>query len=253
MRRQPRPAGGSGRHRRPAGGEIASGGGGVGYSDPPLAPYETVREYARQRLREANEADAVAQRCEAWYLALAQAARCGLAGPNQASWLATLDSERANLAEAIRSALVHRPADAAGLAGRIWRFWILKGHLREGRRSLEAVLTTPAADGDRLLTLLGGVAIQLRTASGAPAKARVDEAVRLATTLDDPALLGEATHLAGLVFLMAGEYQRGLHCWRPPSTPPTRPSAPWLPPQLARRSDWASGRSAIPGRGAAGG
>ena len=175
-----------------------------------LRLYETVRVYARQRLREANEADLVAQRCEAWYLALAQAARCGLAGPDQASWLAALESERANLAEAIRSALVYRPADAAGLAGRIWRFWILKGHLREGRRSLEAVLAAPASDDDRLLTLLGGAAIQFRTASVAPAKARVDEAVRLATALGDPALLGEAAHLAGLLFLMAGEYRRAV-------------------------------------------
>ena len=44
------PAGGSGRHRRPAGGEIASGVGGVGSQTRRLRLYETVRVYARQRL-----------------------------------------------------------------------------------------------------------------------------------------------------------------------------------------------------------
>jgi predicted ATPase/DNA-binding SARP family transcriptional activator len=172
--------------------------------------YESVREYARRRLRQADETDSVAQRCEAWYLALAEAARGGLAGPTQASWLANLEAERGNLAEAIRSALALRPADAAWLAGQLWRFWILKGHLREGRRSLEAVLAAPLADAERLLLLVGAAAIELRTASAGPAKARADEAVRLATTIDDPALLAEAAHLAGLLSLSAGEHRRAV-------------------------------------------
>ena len=170
-----------------------------------------VREYARQRLREANEADAVArQRCEAWYLALAQAARCGLAGPNQASWLATLDRSAPIWPKRFGPPWSYRPADAAGLAGQIWRFWILKGHLREGRRSLEAVLGAPVADGDRLLTCSGGPPSSFAPPRLPPPRRELTKQSASRCTLDDPALLGEASHLAGLLFLMAGEYRRAV-------------------------------------------
>jgi tetratricopeptide (TPR) repeat protein len=170
--------------------------------------YETVREYARRRLGQADEADVVAQRCEAWYLALAEAGRAGLAGPGQASWLATLDAERANLAEAIRSALGHQPNEAARLAGGLWRFWILKGHLREGRRSMQSVLAAPVGNRERLMALVGAAAIELRSASAAPARARAEEAIRLAASIQDPTLICEAAHLGGLLFFMAGEYRQ---------------------------------------------
>jgi hypothetical protein len=56
------------------------------------------------------------------------------------------------------------------------------------------------------LALLGAAAIELCTGSAAPAKARADEAVHLAASIENPALMGEAAHMAGLFFLMAGRF-----------------------------------------------
>ena len=58
---------------------------------------ETVRQYAHERLVESAERDDARARHLAFYLALAESARAGLRGPEQATWLARLDLERENL------------------------------------------------------------------------------------------------------------------------------------------------------------
>ena len=58
---------------------------------------ETMREYARLRLDESNEGDAVRTRHLAFYLALAEKASPELVGPDQGVWLARLDLERENM------------------------------------------------------------------------------------------------------------------------------------------------------------
>ena len=61
---------------------------------------DTVRQYASERLAESDDADDAQVRHLDFYLALAEQARPLLVGPQQASWLARLDSERENLLSA---------------------------------------------------------------------------------------------------------------------------------------------------------
>ena len=51
---------------------------------------ETVHEFARERLSESGEIDAVAARHAAWAGALAEAAESGLEGADRTSWLRRL-------------------------------------------------------------------------------------------------------------------------------------------------------------------
>jgi tetratricopeptide (TPR) repeat protein len=105
---------------------------------------ETLREYAAARLREADGREALRDRHRDYYLALAEHAEAALSGPEQAAWLDRLTAEHDNL----RAALSWCEEDGGGadaglrLAGALWRFWELRGHLSEGRQRLERALAT---------------------------------------------------------------------------------------------------------------
>lgn len=103
---------------------------------------ETVRQYAKDRLEEEGEADAVQARAAAWFLELAEKAEPNLQGPEQAGWLSRLETDHDNL----RAALAWCEQAAEGvepglsLAGMLWRFWVVRGHVTEGRYWLGRVL-----------------------------------------------------------------------------------------------------------------
>jgi len=116
---------------------------GAGDGEPRVGMLETLREYGLEHLETAGEAEAVRGRHAAYYLALAEAAELELMGAGQATWLARLDADHDNLRAALNWA-GERADDgdelALQLAGALWRFWWIRGHLAEGRRWLEEVL-----------------------------------------------------------------------------------------------------------------
>src|SRR5205085_4444535 len=89
------------------------------------------------------------------YLALAERAEPHLHGPEEAPWLARLEREHDNLRAALGGAVRRREADTAlRLAAAAGEFWFLRGHFREGRRSLEAALALGDAAGPAGATAL---------------------------------------------------------------------------------------------------
>jgi predicted ATPase len=89
---------------------------------------ETVRQYARDRLQESGEA--VQERHQAFFVALAEEAEPQLTGAEQRLWLERLETEHDNL----RAALEWRAEEAVlRLAGALWRFWWVRSHFGEGR------------------------------------------------------------------------------------------------------------------------
>ena len=103
---------------------------------------ETLRAYGSERLEQAGTRSAILDQHLAFYLRLAEEAEPELSGGDQSAWLERLEQEHDNLRQAgewsIRSA---RPDAAIHLAGALWRFWRIHGHLGEGRRRLEAALS----------------------------------------------------------------------------------------------------------------
>ncbi|MFL5734169.1 MAG: tetratricopeptide repeat protein [Chloroflexia bacterium] len=112
-------------------------------AEPRFWMLETIQEYARETLLavEGDEAEALAQRHAAYYLALAEEAEPELAGAGQAAWLARLENEHDNLRAALRFARDTGDAmTALRIAGALWRFWLVHGYYSEGREQLAAAL-----------------------------------------------------------------------------------------------------------------
>lgn len=151
---------------------------------------ETIRDYGLEQLAESGE-EAAARRAHAtYYLALAEAAKPQLFGPEQVRWLERLDWEHDNLRQVLAGAREAKDA-VQGLraAGALWRFWYIRCHLSEGRGWLHEFLTLAAgqeaADATQLDALVGLSAIAYAQTDYGPAALAGEEAVALARARDD--------------------------------------------------------------------
>ncbi|MFE3991855.1 BTAD domain-containing putative transcriptional regulator [Streptomyces goshikiensis] len=109
---------------------------------------ESVKDYARERLREAGEEAGARTRHGRYYRELALRAEPLLRGPHQRLWLARLDAAEAELYPAVEEALARgRVVPALRAARALARYWLLRGRPAEGGRLLDACL---AAERDRL-------------------------------------------------------------------------------------------------------
>src|SRR2546430_2062435 len=98
---------------------------------------ETMRSYAQERLAASGEAEAWRSRHRDHFLALAKEAEPHLTGPEQAVWLGHLESEHDNL----RAALQNSGDAELRLAAALWRFWMMRGFVSEGRERYTELLS----------------------------------------------------------------------------------------------------------------
>ena len=103
---------------------------------------ETVRRYASDRLLEDREAETVQGQAASWFLALAEDAERQLKGPDQAAWLSRLEAEHDNLRASLAwfEQALSDAENCLRLAGSLWHFWMVRGHLSEGRTWLNRAL-----------------------------------------------------------------------------------------------------------------
>lgn len=123
---------------------------------------QVVRELAAEVLGDRGETDTAWRRAAQRLAALVGHAAPLLLSDRPAAPLDLLASERDNLRAALEWATRHDPLLAAAIAAPVWRFWQMRGYLREGRAALEAVrdrLPDDAVDARyAVLTALGGIA-----------------------------------------------------------------------------------------------
>jgi predicted ATPase/DNA-binding SARP family transcriptional activator len=150
---------------------------------------ETVREYGRERLREAGEWEQARERHGTYFLELPQRWERHLGKPG---WFQRLEREYPNLRLALEWSLSSpghaHPAIGAALS--LHTFWLAQGHLSEGRAWWERVLRSagwlPAARRGDALCAAG----ELASTDGDYAAARrlLDEAAAVARGADDSLL-----------------------------------------------------------------
>ncbi len=103
---------------------------------------ETLREFAAEKLP-SDERDELSRRHADFFVKVAEEASLNLEGPRQAEWMDRLADDYDNL-----RAAMERPLDVQiglRIGGALWRFWMTRGLLSEGRHQLSRLLALPSA------------------------------------------------------------------------------------------------------------
>ena len=118
---------------------------------------ETIREYAAERLVESGDADRLRKKHARHYLDLAEMLEDDLAsGAEMEEALRGLDAELANLRSARRTLEEAGDwGDSLRLGSAVWRYWMARGGIQEGREWIEQSLAAaePVAEAARAKAL----------------------------------------------------------------------------------------------------
>jgi predicted ATPase/class 3 adenylate cyclase len=157
---------------------------------------QVVRELAAELLAGSGSDAELWRRAARRLAAMSATAAPLLVTAHQAEELDRIQAEHDNLRAALVWATEHDPVLAAEIAAPVWRYWQMRGYLREGRAVLAAIGDRLPAEESRcryaVLTAIGGIAYWQRDLRGGEeAYAR---AVRLAEATGDAAQLAEALY-----------------------------------------------------------
>lgn len=123
---------------------------------------ETIREYALEKLNQANETDALRARHLEFFVAFSEQVEPELTRADQFVWLERLGDDADNLRAALDYSLGAGHVDnGLRLAGALMRYWDLGANWREGLEILEKLLRHPKATAKSVIRakalLSGGI------------------------------------------------------------------------------------------------
>ncbi len=177
---------------------------------------ETVRQYARDRLLESGDGEQWRDRHLACCLSLGEEAEPHLRGAEQQAWLERLETEHDNLRAALDWSSQDPGNAEAGLrlAGAVWRFWYVRGHLGEGRERLAQALEADRADtpAARAKALHGAGGLAWSQGDYAAARELQEESLAIRRELGDRRGIASVLGNLGNVAQCQGDYAaaRGL-------------------------------------------
>jgi predicted ATPase/class 3 adenylate cyclase len=175
--------------------------------EPRFGLLETVRAFGIAALEAAGEADSTREAHAHVMLDLATTAAPDLTGPDQQRWLEHLAADHDNLRAAGEWFARHDGEAALRLCAALYRFWIVRGHLREGRRTSEAVLTLPGAparSSARARVAFGLATFHHETGDFRGSHRLMEESLGIALELGDDARIAEASNGLAWVLAMVG-------------------------------------------------
>lgn len=179
---------------------------------------ETVREYADERLSDAERNEAVREHIT-FFQTLAGEAEQALCGPDAPAWFDQLAEEHDNLRAALDRALAAKEegsreetASCAGLrlAASLWRFWYVRGYYEEGRACLKRAVQNygQAPVGLRVKALRGAGNIAYALSDYAGAETLFERQRALSEENDDTPGLAAAYGSLGNVANDRGDFER---------------------------------------------
>jgi predicted ATPase/DNA-binding SARP family transcriptional activator len=167
---------------------------------------QTVRTFARERLREAGEQELAARRHREVYTALAKNVADNMIGSGLSVWLATGRQEHENFHAALRWSLDRGDAEPAlCLAAHLASYWFRAGFLIQGRELLERALRIADPGSPWRPRALVGRALLAHVAPDALASS--DEAVAAYEHVGDPELLAILLEFRAHALLVPGRLE----------------------------------------------
>ena len=154
----------------------------VRFIDERYSMLETIRDFASELLEGRGDAQELRRRHAEHFLALAEEAEPHLPA-YEPEWIDRLDVEHDNLRAAFdRLESFGETQLALRLAGALSRFWLVKGHLAEGRRRLEAAIDADDHPTAARAKALDGASM---TADDAGSRLHAEEGLALHQALGD--------------------------------------------------------------------
>ncbi|MGE5849259.1 MAG: tetratricopeptide repeat protein, partial [Candidatus Methylomirabilota bacterium] len=112
--------------------------------EPLFVMLETIREFGLECLKASADGDATQRAHATFFLELAERAEAELTGPRQPLWLDRLEADHNNLRAALSWAEEQGEIELGlRLGAALWRFWVTRGHMLEGRQRLQRLLALP--------------------------------------------------------------------------------------------------------------
>ncbi|HZT42808.1 MAG TPA: tetratricopeptide repeat protein [Chthonomonadaceae bacterium] len=179
---------------------------------------ETIREYAKEKLQQAGEEKPWRDRHLEFYSNLAEEATNGLKGAAQLEWLDRLEAEHDNLRAALEWS--RSEADLAEknvqLAGALWRFWEMRGHIHEGRSQLQRALEQGGAAEPtwaRARALGGAGSLAQDQSDYEAARTLCEQSLAVSRALGDEKSLVDSLGCLGAVFIVLDDAEAARACF----------------------------------------
>jgi predicted ATPase/class 3 adenylate cyclase len=116
-------------------------------TEPRFVMLGTIREYGLECLKAAGEWESARRAHAMFFLELAERAEAELTGPRQPLWLDRLEADHNNLRAALSWAEEQGEIELGlRLGAALWRFWVTRGHMLEGRQRLQRLLALPGGE-----------------------------------------------------------------------------------------------------------
>jgi predicted ATPase/DNA-binding SARP family transcriptional activator len=172
---------------------------------------ETIREYSAEQLEEAGDAELVRRRHAEHLLALGLQAKPELKRANAGAWMVSLEEEHDNFRVALDWSLEHEPDWYLRLVDALFRFWVSRGHMREGLRRCERGRAAAGGDARARAELLQlGASFAFTCQEFLLARSLGEEALALFRELDEITDAARVLMLLGIVRSAEGEHAQGL-------------------------------------------
>lgn len=167
---------------------------------------EVVREFAQEALKESGKFELVNRRHAEYFCTLGETAEPQLQAAQSADWLSKLENDHDNLRAALNWAAENDPEVGQRLAGAIWRFWWLHGHITEGSDKLAMFLSlSPVKDKVRLKMLSGVAQLSRLMGNRQLARSYSEEELLLARSIGDKKNAALALQRLGFLRLDEGQ------------------------------------------------
>ena len=172
---------------------------------------ETIREYAREKLLEANESERLRDRHMHFFVQLAEHTEPILQTAQRAEWLPRLEAEHDNLRAALEWACERDVEVARWLAGVLYWFWHYGDHLSEPRTWYERMLAggeQPTPTRGMALALMGSGLVSTRLYDAGEGESPLEQSVSMWRQLGEPQRLAWSLWALARFLVYRGESAR---------------------------------------------
>ena len=178
--------------------------------EPRFSLLEVLRQYVSRQLT-SDEAELLCQKHAVYYLSLTTQTEQALQGNQAQDWLQLLETEIPNIRSALEWAKTQQQTEIGiTLLAHLWRFWIVRGYLNEGRQWMETLLTLPGeVDPTIRAQAYGGAGVLAQIQSDSDKALQYQkQSLTFALEGENPQVIGHAINRLGLSWLKRQDYDQ---------------------------------------------